>query len=217
MFCDLSSPELAEINQFKGCSSFTKGQVIFQEGSRPTGLFCMSNGKVKVSKIGDDGKDQIVRLAREGDILGYRALLSGDSYSSSAIALDDCKICFIPKTTIFSIIEKNASLALHLMKLLSSDLKNAEEKITTLAQKPVRERVAESLLFLKETYGFESDNATINVCLTREEIANIVGTATETVIRLLSEFKQDGIVELNGKKIRVLNLTRLVKTANIID
>jgi CRP/FNR family transcriptional regulator len=103
------------------------------------------------------------------------------------------------------------------MKLLSDDLRKAEMSITHLAQKPVRERLAEALLFIKETYGFEDDNATINLKLSREELANLVGTATETVIRLLSEFKSDRIISLEGKKIKILNLQELVHTANLDD
>ncbi len=217
VFCDLNEEEVSSINTSKGCNTYQKGQVIFYEGTFPHGLFCVNNGKIKIAKSGDEGKEQIVRLAKEGDILGYRALLSGEKYSCSATAIDDTSICFIPKQTFFSLIEKNANLSKEMLKLLSHDLKKAEHKITDLAQKPVRERLAEALLFIKETYGLEKDNATLNVVLTREEIANIVGTATETAIRLLSEFRQDKIIELNGKKITILNLPLLIKTANIND
>jgi CRP/FNR family transcriptional regulator len=103
-----------------------------------------------------------------------------------------------------------------MMKVLSDELKKAEEKITHLAQKPVRERVAETILFLKETYGLDADNH-VNVLLTREEIANLVGTATETAIRLLSEFNKDHIIELSGKKIKILDQNKLIKTANLFD
>lgn len=103
------------------------------------------------------------------------------------------------------------------MKLLSSQLKEAEVKLTHLAQKPVRERLAETLLFLKETYGFEQNNEILSVQLSREEIANLVGTATETVIRLLSELNKDGVIELIGKKIKINNLKLLTRIANLND
>lgn len=166
--------------------------------------------------MGDEGKEQIVRLAREGDVLGYRALLSADRYNATAEPLEDTDVCFIPKETLFKLIETNSSFTLQVMKLLSNDLKNAEHKITQLAEKPVRERICRLLLFLKETYGLETDEQTINVTLSRE-LANIVGTATETAIRLLSEFKHDHIIELIGKKIRILDLHKLVQTANVFD
>ena len=217
VFCNLNEAEIVALNDDKGCSNYQKGQVIFHEGTFPHGLFCVNKGKIKVSQSGDEGRDQIIRMSKEGDILGYRALLSGDKYSCSATAIDDCSICFIPKNIFFSLIEKNANLSKEILILLSHDLKNAVHKITELAQKPVRERLAEALLFLKETYGFEKESMVLNVVLSREEIANIAGTATETAIRLLSEFKQDRIIELTGKKISILNLPLLVKTANIFD
>ncbi len=123
----------------------------------------MNSGKIKIAQPGDEGKEQIVRLAKDGDILGYRALLIGDKYSCSATAIDETSTCFIPKDSFFNLIGKNANLSMEIMKLLSHDLKKAEHKITVLAQKPVREKMAEALLFLKETYGYENDNATINI------------------------------------------------------
>ena len=217
VFCDLNEADLNELNLSKGCNTFKKGQIIFNEGGFPHGIFCVNSGKIKITQSGDEGKEQIVRFAKDGDILGYRTILSGDKYSSSATAIDDSSICFIPKNTFFNLIGKNANLSMEIMKLLSHDLNMAEHKITDLAQKPVRERMAEALLFLKETYGYESDNATINVILSREEIANMVGTTRETATRLLSEFKDDSIVALIGKKIKILNHQKLVKTANVFD
>lgn len=217
IFCDLKGEHLDTINEHKSCNIYKKGQTIFSEGFFPQGLYCLNSGKVKVAQAGDNGREQIIRLTKEGDILGYRALLSGDKYSASAVALEDCSICLIPKDIFFKVIESEASLSMQIMKLLSNDLGKAEHKITDLAQKPVRERMAEAILFLKETYGTESDGKTLNIVLSREEIANVVGTATETAIRLLSEFKTDAIIELQAKKIKIINYNKLVKTANIHD
>jgi CRP/FNR family transcriptional regulator, polysaccharide utilization system transcription regulator len=217
VFCDLYSGELEEINAAKDTGFFKKGQLIFSEGSRPRGLFCVNSGKVKVYKMGDEGKDQILHLAKPGDILGYRAILSGDLYSCSASAIEDSSVCFIPQSLFRTMVEKNVSLSLQIIKLLSTELKSAEKHITDIAQKPVRERVAEVLLLLKETFGMEADGKTINATLTREEIANIAGTATESCIRILSELKSDKIIDLKGKNIILLNLPLLVKTANVYD
>ena len=217
IFCDLKGEHIAAINEHKGCNIYKKGQTIFSEGFFPQGLFCVNSGKIKLSQSGDNGREQIIRLIKDGDILGYRALLSGEKYSASAVALEDCNVCLIPKDIFFRVIESEASLSMQIMKLLSHDLGKAEHKITNLAQKPVRERMAEAILFLKETYGTESDGKTLNIALSREEIANIVGTATETAIRLLSEFKADSIIELQTKKIKIINYDKLVKSANIRD
>jgi CRP-like cAMP-binding protein len=149
--------------------------------------------------------------------MGYKALLSAERYTATAVALEDSSICFIPKDLFMSILQKDASLSFEMMRILSSELRKAELKITHLAQKPVRERLAETLLFIKETYGLEADGITLNVRLSREEIANLVGTATESAIRLLSEFKKDNMIELEGKKIRLLDLNEIIKTANLQD
>lgn len=217
IFCSLTDEHLGELSLNKVCNQYRKGQIIFSEGNRPLGLFCVNKGKVKISRTGNEGREQIVRFAREGDIIGYRALLSGENYTGTATTLDDSSICFIPRDIVMNLLNQNAEMAMRIMKLLSSDLKNAESRMTELAQKPVRERVAEVILMLKEFYGTEKDNSTINISLTREDLANIVGTATETLIRLLSEFRHEKLIDLTGKKIKVLNNQALIKCANISD
>lgn len=196
---------------------YKSGNTIFNEGSYPSGLYCIHKGKVKIFKNGTEGKEQILRFAKEGDILGYKSLLSDQPFSASAAALDEAVICFIPKKSYFDVLQTNPKLSLKMMQLLTQELKTAETRIVELAQKPVRERLAETILILKETFGFEEDGKTIAISLTREEIANIVGTATESVIRLLSEFKKDGIIDLKGRSISILDNRELVRTANIDD
>ena len=217
VFCKAKQEFITEINEQKICNIYKKGQTLFNEGSYPFGVYCINDGKVKLSHLGDDGKEQIIRLLRGGDVLGYRALLSGERYSASAIALEDTQVCFRPKELFISVLKNDTGLAFEMMKLLSDELHKAEVKLTHLAQKPIRERLAETLLFIKETYGFEADGVTLSVRLSREEIANLVGTATESTIRLLSEFKKDGMVELDGKKIKILRQKELIKTANLQD
>ncbi len=217
VFCNAKYDMMQEINAEKVCTQYKKGENIFKEGTNPHGIFCVNYGKIKLSKMGDDGKEQIIRLVKSGDPLGYRALLSGDKYSSSAVAIEDSGVCFVPKELFLGILQRDSNLSLEMMKMLSDDLKKAEMQITHLAQKPVRERVAEALLFIKETYGFEEDGKTIDATFSREDIANIVGTATETAIRLLSEMNKDKIIQLAGKKIVITDLPKLIKTANIND
>lgn len=217
VFCNTSKENLEFMNTDKVCTTYKKGQVIFHEGTRAYGLYCISAGKIKISKNGDDGKEHIYRLAKPGDLIGYKALLSDSKYSASAIVLEETTVCFIPKERFLNVLSKDTNLSLDFMKLMSQELGRAEQKVAHLAQKPVRERLAEALLFVKETYGFDEDGKTLNVRLTRDEIANIVGTATESAIRLLSEFKRDGIIDLNGKNISVLDYNKLIKTANLQD
>ena len=217
VFCRAEVENLRVVNEHKVCSVYKNGQMIFNEGNYAFGLFCINAGKLKISRNGDDGREVILRLAKPGDIIGYKALLTNDKYSASAVALDDCNVCFIPKDLFLKILKSDSSLSIELMRMLSAELGKVETKLTHLAQKPVRERLAETLLFIKETYGLEADGQTINAKLSREEIANIVGTATESAIRLLSEFRKDGIIELDGKSIRITNPDKLVRTANLQD
>lgn len=217
VFCCMQGEALDEISDSKTCSVYRKGQVLFNEGGHPFGVYCVNKGKIKVSIVGDEGKEQIVRLAKDGDILGYRSMIAAERYNATATALEDSQVCFIPRDVFLNSLKKDGTLSIEVMKLLSSQLKEAEIKLTHLAQKPVRERLAETLLFLKETYGFEPNTDVLSVQLSREEIANLVGTATETAIRLLSELNKDKIIELMGKKIRIINLRALIRTANMSD
>lgn len=217
VFCKVENDTMEQINEEKICTPYKKGQIIFHEGSRPLGIYCVNRGKIKLVKLGEDGKEQILRLIKPGDLMGYRALLSGDKYSASAVVLEEAGICFIPKELFMGVLQKDGVLSMEIMKLLSDDLRKAEVSITHFAQKPVRERLAEALLFIKETYGFEADGKTIDLKISREDLANLVGTATETAIRLLSDLKHEGVVALEGKKIEILNLPKLVRIANIED
>lgn len=217
VFCHLTHDDLQLVNQNKWCQTVHKGQQIFSEGAYPHGIFCVNHGKIKIHQMGNEGREQIVRLAKEGDVVGYRSLLSGEAYNCSATALDDTSICFIPKNVFLELVEKNKDLSMQIIQLLSKNLRQAENTILHLAQKTVRERMAEALLFLKEIYGVEEDGVTLTVSLSREEIATLVGTATETAIRLLSEFKSGKMVEFVGKKIKIIDQKELLRTANIAE
>ncbi len=217
IFSTATPAHVAEIAEAKQCAVYRKGQVIFQEGAHPYGIYSINTGKVKLSHSGDEGKEQIIRLVKPGDLIGYKALISNEPYTATATVLEDSAVCFIPRDVFLDILQKDTALSLHMMQILTSELRKAEQKITHLAQKPVRERLAETLLTLKETYGLEADDQTINVTLSREEIANLVGTATESAIRLLSEFKKEKVIDLSGKKIRILRLQQLIRMANLQD
>lgn len=191
--------------------------MIFYEGNHPQGLYCIYSGKVKIHKLGQDGKEQILRLARKGNVIGYRAMLSNDNYHASATALEDSQICFFSKSAFQTKIISNPILAEQIIRLLSNDLKAAEQKALNLVQKHVKERIAETLLVLKDFIGLEPDNSTFNCVLTRESIGSIAGTTTETTIRVLSEFQKNGVIEIVGKKIRILDFHALVHIANLTD
>ncbi|MGF1637886.1 MAG: Crp/Fnr family transcriptional regulator [Cyclobacteriaceae bacterium] len=212
---ELSKEELELISLHKTCIRYKKGQTLFYEGTRPMGLFCINSGKVKVFKISSDGKEQILNLNKTGDFLGYRALISEEFYNASATVLEEGAICYIPKTDFINILNANPQFFSKMMKRICHELGVMEEKLVTIAQKSVRERLAATLLMLKETYGMEGeDSDLIDIALSREDLANIIGTATETVIRLLSDFKNQQLISLQGKKIKVLNPKALIREAD---
>lgn len=209
IFKDLNIEEAKYLDSIKCCSNYKKGQYIFSENGYPQGLYCINHGKVKLSVQGLTGKEQILRLLKDGNVAGYRSLLSNEKYHCSAIALEDSSICFIPKEKFYEMLKENSKLSFEVMKLLATNLRQAEYQITSLAQKNVRERMAEALLFFKATYGLNEKDNSINYNFSREEIADFIGTSTETAIRLLSEFNKDKLIELYGKKIIIINQTKL--------
>jgi len=164
-----------------------------------------------------DGREQILRFAGPGDMVGYASMVSGQPYTSNCIAVEESAICFVPSETLFRMVRENPHLAIRIMQSLSHELEDAERRVVEIAQKSVRERVAEALLILKETFGVDQDGETLNSRLTRDEIASIVGTAPESVIRTLSEFKTDKLIETDGRIIRLKNIKGLLRTANIED
>lgn len=217
IFGGLSLEEIGDLALHKGCNFHKFGQVLFYEGDSPSGLYCMNTGKVKLSGMSDDGKEQIVRLVKSGDVIGHRALISGEPYALSATVLEDATICFIPKSTFYKLFKDNPSISAHVMQLLCHELHSAEQKQLSLSRKPIRERLAETLMMIKEFYGCEDDGATLRGNIKREDLANIAGTAAETVIRLLSEFKKEQIIELSGKKIKILDPQKLLRIAHVAD
>jgi CRP/FNR family transcriptional regulator len=216
-FLQFCTPEEKEkVSMSKTCSHYKKGQAMFYEDNIPLGIYCLSKGSVKLTRSNKDGKEQIIRFAREGEFLGYRALIADEPLVATATCIEDTICCFVPKAVFLSLLEKNVQINKHMLKSLCHDLGIADERIQSLAQKSVRERLAETLLFLHKTFQNETDTDEnlISVSLPREDIANIVGTATETVIRLLSEFKADKLIDMEGKRIRILHKAALEKISH---
>lgn len=207
----------ADLSVNKTYSFYKKGQVIFSEGNYPQGLYCIYSGKVKIHKASNQGKEQILRLAKSGFLLGYSSLLSEDCYHASATAMEDSMICFFPKNTYQNQILGNSALSLEIMKLMSSNLKDAEQKAMSNALKHVKERIAEALLMFSDFFGLEDDNATIRNVVSRENIGNIAGTTVATTIRVLSEFNKKKLIELKGKKIKILNYNELLRLSKLSE
>lgn len=209
--------ELEFISENKVSQSYQKGQRIFNEGNPAIGLHCVNQGKIKITKSGSDGKEQIVRLAKGGDVLGFHSVLTEAHYSTSAVALDDCVVCFIPRSDFFRVWQSNVQFSTTLMQLMAKALGAAEVQMLHLAYKPVRERLAEALLLLYHTFRIEGEQLPFNVSISREDLASLVGTAKETAIRLLSEFKDAGIIATKGSQVTILSINSLSQIASLYD
>ncbi len=192
-----------------------RGSVIYSEGDSAKGCYFLFSGILKVFKTGIEGKEQIIKFGKTGDLIGFRSVLSKERACTSAKVIEDATVCFIPGNVLTKLIQENSNFAMELMQITCKELGEANDYITDIAQKTVRERLAEILVQLENTFGLTEDN-TLKIALTREELANMVGTATESVIRLLSEFKSDKLIELNGRKIKILNRKILKKVGGIL-
>jgi CRP/FNR family transcriptional regulator len=209
LFSSYCDNETEHLDAHKSCSYYKKNQPLFIDGSFPRGVYCLNKGKVKVFTRGDEGKEQIIHIAREGEVIGFRSMFSGDPYTMSAETLEESNICFIAKDDFLNMVESNPVLRNGVMKELSKELSDRALALTNMAQKSVRERLAFSLVMLNDIYKEEEIN------LSREDMANFVGTATETLIRLLKEFKEDGLIEIHVRKLAILDKVGLRKIAGL--
>lgn len=204
----LKKDELLRIADCKTSYTVKKGDPIFNEGDALNGIYCIKDGVCKLSKLSDNGKDQIVKLAKKGELLGQRSLISEESTNLSAVAIEDMQVCFIPKHEILKFFSENNQFSLNMMKSVCGDLKDADDNMVNLAQKTVKQRLAETLLKLESDFGIQEDGS-LKIQLSREEIAGMIGTATESCIRLLSEFSKEDWISLQGKKITITNKKEL--------
>jgi len=217
-FNTMNDAELKCIDHQKVCNLYKKGQVLFHEGNRPMGVYCVKQGKIKIFKTSSDGQEQIVRLAAPGDLVGYRAFLGDEHYTCTASTLEDAVVCFVDRNSFQKVLHENQKLSHNLLALMSQELREAENMIRDMAQKSVRERLAEAIILLKNKFGMDPlEPDCLAAKLSREEWASFVGTATETAIRLLSELKSDAIIDTQGKKVRILNAKKLIEIANLMD
>lgn len=216
VFCGLEKISLAEVSKNKIINNYKKGHTIFFQGNPPFGLFCINSGKVKISKMGNDGKESIVRIAGPGDVLGHRSLFGKENYKATATVIEDASVCFIDKKFIYELLNAEPTLAIKLIEKLSKEMGEAETRTASMYQKNVSERLAELFLTLKDTYGVkEAGRWKLDIKLTREEMASIIGTANETVIRFITDFKNEGLLAQEGKTLYILDEEKLAEFANL--
>ncbi|OYX84034.1 MAG: Crp/Fnr family transcriptional regulator [Flavobacteriales bacterium 32-34-25] len=206
----LNKDELVKLAECKTSRLVKKGEVIFEEGENVNGIFCIKDGVCKLTKLSPNGKDHIVKLVTKGELLGQRSMISDEPVNLSAVALEDMQVCFVPKREIMGFFDKNNQFSMNVMRTICGDLKDADSQMVNMAQKTVKERLAETLLYLQDTFGKNEDD-TLKIQLTRDELASMIGTATESCIRLLSDFNKSGLIEIKGKKILLKDIAKLKK------
>lgn len=198
----LTKDELLRISGCKTSRVIKKGEVIFEEGDMLNGVYCIKDGVCKLSKLSANGKDQIVKMVVKGQLLGQRSLISDETANLQAIALNDMEVCFIPKSEIIADLQKNPKFSFDVLQEMAHDLKESDDVIVNMAQKSVKQRLAETLVYIHDSFGVNPDG-TLSVLLSREDYASIVGTATESTIRVLSQFKKEGLISTVGKFIKI--------------
>ena len=214
IFRDLYAAELKEMECSKRIIHSKKSEIIFEENAPVRGLYCIKSGKVKLTRLGLNGKEVVVKFAEAGNVLGYRAAVEDGRYTNTAEATEASELCFIPKETFSSLVKENPKVATQIIQLYASELKCLEVKSKNTTQLPVKERMCGSLLNLIEDFGFEKDGCTMNIIISRKDLADYTGTTRETISRIISELKKDNIIALKGKKIIILRHDLLLREAN---
>ncbi len=208
----LNKEELLKMANCKTSYTIKKGEPIFEEGESVNGIYCVKDGVCKLSKLSANGKDQIVKLVKPGELLGQRSMISDEPANLSAVALEDMEVCFIPKSEVLGFFNNNNQFSMNVMKTICGDLKESDDHMVSMAQKTVKERLAETLLYLEDTFG-KNEDGSLHIQLSREELAGMIGTATESCIRLLSEFNKNGLIDINGKRISIIEKNKLKRMA----
>ncbi len=215
IFYPLSEEEKKELFNNHVCTVYKKGEIIFKEGDKPTGLICLSSGKVKIFKEGVGGREQIVRMSSPLGFIGYRALFAEQNYSGSAVALEDSVVCILEKEALYKVMRSNADLTMRMMKKMANELGISNTRTVSLTQKHIRGRLAESLLLLVDTYGLEEDGKTIRAYLSREDLANLSNMTTSNAIRTLSTFASENLISIDGRKIGILDMKKLERVSDM--
>jgi len=214
LFTDLPENEREKLNDAKIHCTYKKGEIIFKEGTFPTGLICLNEGKVKIYKEGIGGKEQIMRLARPIELIGYRAMFANEKYNASAIALESSTVCHIDKKIVLEVIQNNPNLALKIIKRLALELGESKTRLVNLTQKHVRGRLAEALLILYYRYGNNNDTGFLDISLGRDDLADLSNMTTSNASRTLSQFIDEKLIATHGKLIQIINLEKLKQISN---
>ena len=212
---NLPEEDLQLLTAHQSIHVYSKGEVIFREGAYPTGIFFIISGMAKKYKADKDGKEQIIYVANAGELLGYHAILEEERYPDSAAALVETQIGFIPKEDFLAVLQQSALLNRRLLKTLSHEFAVLVNSIALFAHRPLRERLAIQLIVLREKFKINfQPGMSVDINMSRDDLASLVGAARENVLRALAELKEEGIIATKGRKIVVLDVLKLLKVAN---
>ncbi|MBT3442299.1 MAG: Crp/Fnr family transcriptional regulator [Flavobacteriaceae bacterium] len=204
----LNKEEIIRISKCKKHIKINKGQKLFNEGENLKGIYCVQDGFGRLSKLCENGKEQIVRFIVKGSLIGQRSLISDEPTNLSATASEDMFVCFIPKEEIINDLMQNPKFNISMFKELADNLKNSDNFILDITNKPLKQRFSEALLYLQTIFGSDHDGM-IDVSLNRSDYANFLGIRTESLIRVISTFKKNKIISTKGKKIKIENYNAL--------
>ncbi len=195
--------------------TFKKGEILTCEGDVPTHIMTLEAGKLKVYKEGVGSRTQIIRMLKPGENFSYRAMIANELYNTTVAAFESSTVYLIKKDIFISILRHNNALCFRFLEELATDLGASDARTVSLTQKHIRGRLAEALLILKKNYGLEADEATINIYLSREDLANLSNMTTSNAIRTLSQFVNEHLIAMDGRKLKIIDEERLVKISRL--
>lgn len=218
IFADISSEHIDELNRNKVTNQYKKGQVLFNQGSPPLGVYCVLDGQIKIFKNSENGTETITRLATCGDVLGLRGVLTDQSHPASAKVMQDSSVCFIDRNFFKELIKRSPVASQNLIYKLAQEVTKLEQQVENINTKTVRQRLIQLLLSFCQTYGIrKAGEVLIDLKITRAEIASMIGTTSETVIRTISDLNESGLIRQEGKKTFVPSMAALAEESGIQD
>lgn len=215
VFSLLSPEERGELMSQISIVNFKKSEFIYKEGDMPSAFMFLIDGKVKIFKEGVGGREQIIRMTKPLGYVGYRALIAEEIHNASAFTLEDSWVLMVNPDHFFNKLLRNPDFSFRLIQKLARELGFSNSRTVTLTQKHIRGRLAESLVLLKDKYGFEHDGVSLKAYLSREDIANLSNMTTSNAIRTLSNFTAEKVIAMDGRKIKILDLDKLEKISKL--
>lgn len=211
----LTPEQKAFIDNNSEIKKYRKNEMIHREGDMPTHIMMVVSGTVRLSKEGVGQRVQIIRLLKPFDLFGYRSAIVGDAHSSCASTLEGTVVYRVRREAFLKVVQHNNEFCFGVLVAMSKDLAISESRTVNLTQKHIRGRLAESLITLRQTYGLDEDGATIAMYMAREDLANMSNMTTSNAIRTLSQFASEGLVAIDGRKIKILDEDELMRISRL--